>query len=475
MAGYQKLIKGALEKLAAWQAEARAQGMTTEELITQMQKAQSKFAGQTPEGGLKLYHGSPHEFEKFDFENNLKRGEGALAYGPGGYLTGHKPLAEAYARNLSGRLNTFAMSHGPMLSALKADPQATAEYLRMVNFKKIMDAGFPESGRAKSRELTLPDRDRYDYSAAPTVVNGRVEVEYPVIPAKHPDHYILTERDLNFRDFDRYGRAIEDIGLDPRATQTRIGRGGIDPSEARRIGAELRKRIAPENIDPAILRGRPRELSRPAVEQGHNGVSRDQLKGLWDEVVGFNRSNNSSGDISDPVRNNLNNTSRFLRGETGKIPYKASMQRSVDLNNLPSEHAPLRNLYETDLLHPVEDLLPYDYPFSTASPKVLGALSQLTAKYPGLAPYIADPTVAKGADLVEALRKGAAGTKDPQEQMRALRESGIPAMYYLRGRRSGAEQVPDLFKPDDYNFVTFDDLLLPPPRRTQFAKGGAVK
>jgi len=101
MPSYQKLMRGALEKLAKRQSEMDAMQAEIAARAALEAQAKATFADPkvAPKGPLTLFHGSPHKFEEFDFENNLLRGEGALAFGPGGYMTGHEPLARAYARD----------------------------------------------------------------------------------------------------------------------------------------------------------------------------------------------------------------------------------------------------------------------------------------------------------------------------------------------------------------------------------------
>ena len=51
--------------------------------------------------GITAYHGSPHDFEKFD-TSKIGTGEGAQAYGHGLYFAEHEPVAEGYRDRLSG-------------------------------------------------------------------------------------------------------------------------------------------------------------------------------------------------------------------------------------------------------------------------------------------------------------------------------------------------------------------------------------
>ncbi len=65
-------------------------------------------------GGIKAYHGSPHDFERFDM-SKIGTGEGAQAYGHGLYFADREGTAKAYREKLaSGSLTTpdGLLSHG---------------------------------------------------------------------------------------------------------------------------------------------------------------------------------------------------------------------------------------------------------------------------------------------------------------------------------------------------------------------------
>ena len=55
-------------------------------------------------GGMTAYHGSPHDFDKFDI-SKMGSGEGAQAYGDGLYLADQEKLARSYRDQLSKDLN----------------------------------------------------------------------------------------------------------------------------------------------------------------------------------------------------------------------------------------------------------------------------------------------------------------------------------------------------------------------------------
>lgn len=54
-------------------------------------------------GSIRVYHGSPHKFDKFDL-SKMGTGEGAQAYGHGAYVAESPGVAQDYAESLSKRL-----------------------------------------------------------------------------------------------------------------------------------------------------------------------------------------------------------------------------------------------------------------------------------------------------------------------------------------------------------------------------------
>lgn len=67
------------------------------------QKVAEALAKTEPKG-IKAYHGSPHDFEKFSSEH-IGKGEGAQAYGHGLYFAEHPEVAKQYRDALSARPN----------------------------------------------------------------------------------------------------------------------------------------------------------------------------------------------------------------------------------------------------------------------------------------------------------------------------------------------------------------------------------
>ncbi len=440
-------------------------------------EAQAKF--KAPEGGLRLYHGTPFDFERFDFENNLMKGEGALAYGPGGYMTGNEPLARQYAKDLFSRHSgagqyTDPYTSRPTRQALMTDPKAAAQYLRAVQVGKILDAG----GQEGSKSFDLSSRN-----AMPPHMAGRAPnyVAYPkrTIPGdwtspvsrvQRPDTYALGS-ESTLSGLDDYVRLAESAGLPPQRQPYRIGQGGISPLEVIRRGKEL-ERVMGGN--PGI---RPRIQERLSYLEG-------PLYGREEAAQRLNDLRGDSPKFEMPGlghnRANLNSTWRFLNDRPGNAGYTAHMGKNarIDLRNpavpdwptSPTEGSALaRRLYEAPYQGALEDMIPYDYPVKFAGPKATGALTMLADKY-GFLDELHPDMLGKDAMRLVQSKVG----RDPLKQMQAFRDAGIPGHYFLRGGRRDPSVIPDQFQPDDYNYVIFDQNTVGTPKKTEFNVGGSV-
>jgi hypothetical protein len=60
----------------------------------------ARLADQATPPVIRAYHGSPHDFDKFD-ASKIGTGEGAQAYGHGLYFAGSEPTAEVYRKSVS--------------------------------------------------------------------------------------------------------------------------------------------------------------------------------------------------------------------------------------------------------------------------------------------------------------------------------------------------------------------------------------
>jgi hypothetical protein len=113
-----RTVGGKIADIVMAPRRAMDQGMTTEEAIPWagdtalgMAGASAPFAARGAVGaaggklvqpeGIRAYHGSPHDFERFDM-SRIGTGEGAQAYGHGLYFAENPAVAGEYKQRLSG-------------------------------------------------------------------------------------------------------------------------------------------------------------------------------------------------------------------------------------------------------------------------------------------------------------------------------------------------------------------------------------
>ena len=77
--------------------------------------------GYYPPQGIRAYHGSPHDFDKFDI-SKIGTGEGAQAYGHGLYFAGQEGVAKSYRDALSGKIGVQPVA----IDGVKYEPPTEA-------------------------------------------------------------------------------------------------------------------------------------------------------------------------------------------------------------------------------------------------------------------------------------------------------------------------------------------------------------
>ncbi len=402
---------GALQQMLEYIQRARATGEDKAAQAAVQHLAKGLYAD-VP--SLDVYHGSPHVWDEPAFIDNLKSGEGALAFGPGGYTTGYRSLAAEYARNLAARANgtgdDFA-KHGPSwIAQLRAmDPSDSV----LANF--MMHRG----------------ADRVSRFAYPSVVST---------PGYKAAQELMAQVTPEMRAL-----------LDKK--KLREGRTGEIYNAAQPTDAQVRfaKDAAPELAEVS-------RLARLAVAPGWGG----RLGPDMTLQINARNAANSAAFLADP------STPRSLRLDMKATGVKLGAPPRDDPRTFMGPRRTIQpNIYNLSLQTNPADTLPLDYPVSSASPRLLGALELLHRA----ANQTLDPRL-PGRDVMSNL--GLMHPDNPALAAQVLRESGIPALNYLRGGRRNFDEVPTTFNPEDYNFVTFDDSVLKLKSRANKAHGGSV-
>lgn len=128
-----------------------------------------------PPQGIKAYHGSPHDFEKFDM-SKIGTGEGAQAYGHGLYFAEAEDVARSYQRDLSN--NAFDPSNfayqadmlkwmsgkGPMPEAPKKNPGRMYEVRINASPDDFLDWDKPLSAQSEKVRGAVRSLDAEKYT-----------------------------------------------------------------------------------------------------------------------------------------------------------------------------------------------------------------------------------------------------------------------------------------------------------------------
>ena len=102
--------------------------------------------------GIRAYHGSPHDFDKFDM-SKIGTGEGAQAYGHGLYFAENEGVAKSYRDTTSGRnANVAVQTNGvrQLIGMLQNDPPKLEQALRAT--AAHMEATGTDTGRVAAKE-----------------------------------------------------------------------------------------------------------------------------------------------------------------------------------------------------------------------------------------------------------------------------------------------------------------------------------
>ncbi len=96
----QDVQQGAGADKSAWDASRSVMPEVREAGVREMNARGQELGGLL--GAIKVFHGSPHKFDKFDF-SKIGTGEGAQAYGHGGYFAENPAIAKSYQNQLAGK------------------------------------------------------------------------------------------------------------------------------------------------------------------------------------------------------------------------------------------------------------------------------------------------------------------------------------------------------------------------------------
>jgi hypothetical protein len=169
----------------------------------------------SPEGKkyILAYHGSPHDFDRFDF-SKIGTGEGAQAYGHGGYFAENEGVARDYRDKLSGGARFAGDNEGNAILALK---EANGD--RPAAIKSLKE--FAEQMRARNTASSKFVADSYERSAEMLEKGweppkGKM---YKVAIKANPEHFLDWDRPLS-EQHPKVQKALGELGFDVQNKDT---------------------------------------------------------------------------------------------------------------------------------------------------------------------------------------------------------------------------------------------------------------
>jgi hypothetical protein len=201
----------------------------------------------TSRSGIKAYHGSPHDFDRFDI-SKIGTGEGAQAYGHGLYFSENPSVAQTYkyTTNMPVGMNTITARH-----AFRAMQDASKKGLAGEEAMSYARNRLSEQGRnAGNAEI---QRSYYDAANnLEQLVSNRPGKMYEVNIDAKPEQFLDWDRPL--------------VGQSPQVQKLANDLIGSPPT-----GAELYKALSEKRMPvlPPDIPGRPKGWSY--IQRGDEG------------------------------------------------------------------------------------------------------------------------------------------------------------------------------------------------------------
>jgi hypothetical protein len=156
-------------------------------------------------GAIDVWHGSPHKFDTFKAMDNIGGGEGAQAYGHGGYHASNKDVADRYAREISGR--KLKDSIGYQSASDRNSTSSAIDYfmaMKRGEIPKDVVNGKPISEDEISRQITGLSQElaKHDESlgASPQIYRNQLRWPDPAREATDPlsdKHFLDWDKPLS--------------------------------------------------------------------------------------------------------------------------------------------------------------------------------------------------------------------------------------------------------------------------------------
>jgi len=148
-----------------------------------------------PPPGIRAYHGSPHDFDKFDI-SKIGTGEGAQAFGPGLYFAEKEGIAKSYR----DKLRKTTVDGNPYSSRTPEGVASQAEHISggdVEKAKKYLQSNIDFAGHPQElRDLHKQALDLLESKGFPNTVREPGHM-YEVSINAHPDDFLDWDKPLS--------------------------------------------------------------------------------------------------------------------------------------------------------------------------------------------------------------------------------------------------------------------------------------
>lgn len=166
-----------------WKSKNRITDKDSTTDIIRKSAADTRIKERLDERFRTVYHGSPHDFDRFD-HSFMSTGEGAQAYGWGTYVTEVNGIAKSYAENLTGRdyarqINRLAQhieSRKDFIKTRKADIRRNEDYEK---YAKTIRKNLRDNQKEyKAAERAGNEKDMEFYQSLINIANQQLDPEH---------------------------------------------------------------------------------------------------------------------------------------------------------------------------------------------------------------------------------------------------------------------------------------------------------
>jgi len=230
-------------------------------------------------GGMTVYHGSPHLFDKFSL-SKIGTGEGAQAYGHGLYFAENPKVAAQYRKNLT--MDVPAMAKRQELQEQIGWYKQKEQYARSKGLHDEADKYLSTAIRLDNELKSLPKPGGlYHVDLPDEEVNKMLEWDKPL--SEQPWHVQRTLSDFADKEMERIREVYKKRGVSDEMVEHIVAETRAMWDDPKQTGEQIYRRLFAGNENQAFAAEQLRSLGIPGIRY-LDGMSR----GTGDKNVTYN-------------------------------------------------------------------------------------------------------------------------------------------------------------------------------------------